>query len=797
MPAPPGSATVRAMFRTRRPLRATVTATALCLLAAAPAADAAAKRPLPDLRVTATKAPTVAPGAKATLNVTLRNEGRAKAGATVTRVSIGASPKSFTKGDKVLVSVRQPAVAGGKRASSKAKVTVPKTNGKRYILACADSGRRVRESAEGDNCALVARVGGTGSPTPVAGNALAKPKPVPGPVIVAPTKPPPVGPSKNPATHCISHTGAQVPADADLAANWNSKVATLSKVTFWWPKSRSDMKATADDLAFEMDKNIDPKLTQLMGHEPLSDAGLDCAHGTTGGVDVYLVDKIDTPWDVAPPAKPGSQGTTTPYTCNAKAPNPSYIYLARRTKETLAHEYFHVLQNTFAQRDGCKQPPWLEEGTAEWAVEFVYPHSLKDEPASAWLQAYEPPLNDADKNYDTWPFWYDIQKRVNAKAVAGIFGLLKDKDALQAADAAIGTFAKRWHQFARDAYNHSIVNTYQTDAWTQTTWKVEKTEQLLILLSNEQTRDVAYPGSQAIQPLARTYDDYTFTANVRKITISDLPTSADYKLHALLKMPDGTWKERDLTGGATFCRDKPEENIQEMVLIASNASMTAPVTSGSKVTLDATCDMPRYRVVSASFNNHTSGAMSTDQPCGSVSGTEDLGGSLTGSLTDPDFKLTREHDGDLDAGIFFDVDTSGTKELNGCTDPWGRADPCLVQRPNGKINNKEMIGFRIEVDRFNPSVARLRWIIEEASIGYFDADDTVCNVDEFYNHVEIADQTTEVPVEKIKRGTHTFTNANTKTWHVDQKTGHPAELLLDWSYTITLQVLDKDGNPIP
>jgi hypothetical protein len=789
------------MFRTRRPLRATVTVTALCLLAAVPAAEAAAKRPLPDLRISTAKATTVAPGAKATLSITLRNEGRAKAGATTTRISIGASPKSYTKGDKVLTSVRQPAVRGGKRASSKAKVTVPRQTAKRNIVACADGGRRVRESAEGDNCVLIARVGGTEPVAPVAGaggNALAKPKPTPGPIVSAPTKAPPVGPSKDPATHCVSHTGAQVPTDADLAANFNSKVATLSKVTFWWPKSRSDMKSTADDLAFEMDKNIDPKLTQLMGHEPLSDAGLDCAHGTTGGVDVYLVDKIDTPWNVAPPAKPGSQGTTTPYTCNAKAPNPSYIYLARRTKETLAHEYFHVLQNTFAQRNGCEQPPWLQEGTAEWAVEFVYPHSLKDEPASAWLQAYEPPLNDAGKSYDSWPFWYDIQKRVNAKAVAGIFPLLKDKDALEAVDTAIDGFAKRWHQFARDAYNHSIVETYQTAAWTQTTWKVEKTEQLLILFSNEQTRDVAYPGSRSIKPLARTYDDYTFTSNVRKITIADLPTSADYKLHALLKMADGSWKERDLTGGATFCRDKPEENIQEMVLIASNASMTTAVTSGSKVTLDATCDMPHYRVVSASFNNHTSGGMGgTGQPCGSVSGTEDLGGSLAGSLTDPDFKLTREHDGDLDAGIFFDVDTSGTRELIGCTDPWDRRDPCIQQRPNGKFNNKEMIGFRIEVDHLNPSVARLHWVIEEASIGYFDADDTVCNVYEFYNHVDLADQYTEIPVEQIKRGTHTFTNAGTKTWQVDQKTGKPAELLLDWSYTITLQVLDKDGNPIP
>jgi hypothetical protein len=83
------------------------------------------------------------------------------------------------------------------------------------------------------------------------------------------------------------------------------------------------------------------------------------------------------------------------------------------------------------------------------------------------------------------------------------------------------------------------------------------------------------------------------------------------------------------------------------------------------------------------------------------------------------------------------------------------------------------------------------------SIGYFDADDSVCNVYEFYNHVDLADQYTEIPVEQIRRGTHTFTNGAGKTWHVDEKTGKPAELLLDWSYTITLEVLDKDGNPIP
>ncbi|MCW2985964.1 MAG: hypothetical protein JWR63_3534, partial [Conexibacter sp.] len=598
----------------------------------------------------------------------------------------------------------------------------------------------------------------------------------------------------DPATHCIPHTGPQTPTD--LSA-WDSKLAPSSKVTFWWPKSHTSLKATATSLAQEMDQTIEPKLTALMGRKPPSDGSLDCAHGATGGVDVYLVDVIDKPWNTT--VDPGAKGWTSVYTCNKNAPNPSAIHLADWSKETLAHEYFHVLQNAFADKAGCDRPNWLEEGTAEWAVEYTYKHSLTDDQSAQWLQAYEPPLNDIKKTYDAWPFWYDVQKHVGAEAIPAVFAALEYTDPLAATDQAIGGFRARWPDFARDAYNRDPVKTFQTDAWTKTTWKVEKTASLLSLSSGQDTKDVPYPGSQAIQPLARTYDDYAFADGIRKITISGLPASADYHLHGLLHMADGSWQERDLTGGATFCRDKPEEDVQEVVLIASNASVTTPVASSAKLTVAGTCGLPHFKVIAASFSNTTTGGMSGgNQPCGAgVGGTEDYGGHLGAPLSDPDLKLSRRPNGDLEANLFFDVTSDGTMQLAGCTDPYGAELPCLKTRSNGTVDHRESMGFRVDVDHAKPTVAQLHWLIEEASIGFFDADDSVCNVDEFYQHVTAAEQDMQIPYEQLQHGTHTFENAGTKTWKVDQKTGYPADLTLSWSYTVTLQVVDADGNPIP
>ncbi|HWI72712.1 MAG TPA: CARDB domain-containing protein [Baekduia sp.] len=796
------------MLRSIRPVRAAAAVAAALVVVVAVPAGASAKA-LPDLAVSAkVPAAMVKPGKRVTVTVTLRNDGGAKAGATTTRISLGASSKAYTKGDKVLATVRQKAVGKGGKVTAKVTIKVPasasaaasgktKAQAARTILACADSGRRVRESSEGDNCVRVARVDGKAAGT-VDGTGAKQAAAAPAkPVVTAPTYTPPPKWDNDPAKHCADKIGAQVPQDKDLAS-WDSKLVTSADARFWWPKSRPDLEADATRLAAALKDDIYPALTKLMGHKPMSDGEVLCAHGPDGKLDIYLVDIIDRPYDQpGPDGKGGAMGSTQPYTCRKGfGGNPSYMYLARRDKETLAHEFFHVLQNTFGYKKDCKIDGWLAEGTAEWAVEYVYRHSLMDETASAWLKDYEPSLIAQDTDYKAWTFWYSVAKNAGTAAIAGIFPLLADKTEIEAADAAIGTFRTRWPQFARDAYNRDVVNdTFKTAGWTLTSYHVTDSSAMQILLSSETTRDVPIAGSQSLAPLTRKYDIDTFNDRVRNITIEGLPDDPDYRLRALLTMANGATKEVDLKNGDSWCRDKPEQNVAEMVLVSSNASPVNPGGGPAHLKLDSQCDLPRYKVLSASFENHTTGTM-TAQYCPVVGGKEDYGGQLAAPVSDPDFKLERQYDGDLDAGLFFDVSLSGSKSYDGCKDP-NKQECHMAGLPYNPYYDKTQMGVRLGVDHVLPGKARLEWFVHEASIGVIDYGDDNCNVYEFRNQVALEQRLVDIPLDDIMRGTHTYTISHNSTWDTDLQTGKPATLKMNWTYTITIQVIDKDGNPIP
>jgi hypothetical protein len=529
-----------------------------------------------------------------------------------------------------------------------------------------------------------------------------------------------------------------------------------------------------------------------MQRTPKADDNLDCGHGSSGGLDVYLADAIGgRRWDAK--SDPGPRGVTTPYTC-LTGPNSAFMTLADGSKETLAHEFFHVLQLAYGDKHDCDRPGWLDEGSAEWAVEYAYPGTLKNMSA-VWLEVFEG-TGLLQRSYDAWPFWYSVAHEAGADAIRAAYHNLETLDRIEAVDRAIGTFRTRWPEFARAAYNQPPVTSYT--GWTQTTLKPGVTSSLLSL-GGQSTKTVPYHGSASIDPLTRDYQGFAFEDQIRKIRLAGLPAGEDYKLLALMRMKDGSWQERDVTKGATLCRDRPADDVQEMVLVASNASPTAKLAADPKLTVDDTCGLPHFRVLSAEFSVHTDGetASKAGQSCDavSVSGSEDYGGQLTSPVEDPGFKLVRKLDGRLTGDLFFDLPADGATELHGCTEP--AEDPCTASRSLRKADGKDTIGFEIEVDPNRPQEARLRWRIHEASIGYFDAVNSVCNVYEFYNFVGSEEQVRIVPLEQLQHGTHTFSNRGTKSWNIDEKTNTPAALKLGWGYDITVQVIDQDGNPIP
>ena len=133
------------------------------------------------------------------------------------------------------------------------------------------------------------------------------------------------------------------------------------------------------------------------------------------------------------------------------------------------------------------------------------------------------------------------------------------------------------------------------------------------------------------------------------------------------------------------------------------------------------------------------------------------------------------------------------KALEGCD---FERNPCATSRTDRPMPDGTWpIGFTIAVDPAQPDVARLRWSIERPSIGFFDADDSVCHVFEFWNVHDDATGRSELPLSELVTGTHTFTATGSDVWGADSR-GNPADLSMTWSYSVTVQAVDASGQPL-
>lgn len=96
--------------------------------------------------------PTV--GQNATFKVTVRSTG-APAKASTVRVFLSAD-RTHDDHDTSLGTVSVTAIPAGESRTVKASLRIPDKPGPRYVVACADAGKAVRESSETDNCKVTA-----------------------------------------------------------------------------------------------------------------------------------------------------------------------------------------------------------------------------------------------------------------------------------------------------------------------------------------------------------------------------------------------------------------------------------------------------------------------------------------------------------------------------------------------------------------------------------------------------------------------------------------------------------------
>jgi hypothetical protein len=348
------------------------------------------------------------------------------------------------------------------------------------------------------------------------------------------------------------------------AVEWIGLTAPGGKAIVWYSPLMPSLAPRAARLANELGRTIWPELTGLMG-EPRPDCAAACA--ATGGnalLDIYLT--------------PTPQSYVVPATCCAGAP--AFIVLPPNTTYAqLSAALMHAILAGYPGA-GTAEYAWLRNAAATWAIDYVYQNTTGDPDypetnpehtaAARFLARSDLPLESRQFKRDYGAYLL-LRYIDDPSIIPDLFRMAATTpNSLAAVNAQLGGgFAEQWAQFALENWNRTPI-----DAW----------KRLDNLQSGAQPGDewsLTTPGEYGfpidLEHLSADYFRFLFPQrNLRLITIVN-PLAAGGattgQLQALLKI-GGTWRTpQDWTDLSTirFCRDQPNEDLEELVLIVSNS----------------------------------------------------------------------------------------------------------------------------------------------------------------------------------------------------------------------------------
>lgn len=406
------------------------------------------------------------------------------------------------------------------------------------------------------------------------------------------------------------------PYTGTWAKPWIAIPTADGKALIWYQEGNAAAKGSATTYAAEF-PGIWKKLTAEFG-EPQSDKGTDCYAGPDGRFDVYVDNGLT--WmaagGVGTRGAGHTLGVTMPYP-SASATfctnRPAWISVkAGQPRFTLAHEFMHAIQfsHTYAS---CDEPlGWWDEGGANWAADFVYPDDNLERDFGDWAAN---PLGSSDfvwANYRAYPFWMFLQRTYGTGVLKSIFAQMKTKKALDAVNAGIpGGFAEQWPRFALQLWNISPIGSpgfpikESFDAWDH--WPIHPTKppspDLVLDGAKEKTFELPIQNAKAAaEPLsvAAYHQVFVRDDDVREIKFTNkLKGSGPAHVQALLRLKTGEWKLKDWTGNdAVLCRDNPDEDVQELVIVSTNAGPTGSIPSFThELRARDACERPTFRII--------------------------------------------------------------------------------------------------------------------------------------------------------------------------------------------------------
>lgn len=384
--------------------------------------------------------------------------------------------------------------------------------------------------------------------------------------------------------------------------------------------------------------------TDLLARHPMPDTNEAC-NGGDGALDIYLTSLGSS----------DTRGATTSYPdrCNNV---PSWIAInagdpaiasassgigdaLRETKAIVAHEFAHVLQFTMNRPGnafgGCEEYEWLDEATAEWAMDFVDPTWNREDGLNKTSPNYQrsgsfyaqylysdhmasiekPGLaGDPKKNgYADYIFFQYLARKYDPSTIKEIYDTMEARSSVEAVEAALaskGGIKAVWPEFAMTLWNDAAnQNLDDFSRWNKYDFGLApvferragvppahpEADKLKTIEVDQQGRGresfrmlknaLERPGGASadfyeIQPRSIFYEHLKFSdPTVSSVyffnPVAVIPGHGFIKVQARKKI-GGTWRDtEDWTDESykQFCRDKKDERLEEMLIVISNSQV--------------------------------------------------------------------------------------------------------------------------------------------------------------------------------------------------------------------------------
>ncbi|MDX9893792.1 MAG: hypothetical protein RB292_05340, partial [Patescibacteria group bacterium] len=321
----------------------------------------------------------------------------------------------------------------------------------------------------------------------------------------------------------------------------------------------------------------------LLGKVPPSDGIL----GGDDKTDIYLATGAYAHLADANGGTP-SLGVNVPDNGNGKS---SFIVIRenlddKNLKTTTVHELFHAFQRAF----DCKLYPsnwWWIEGTAVWAEDFIYP---KENTEQGYVSNFIPKPDTSlfkrgdNFEYGAYVFPFYLSRTYDRMIITKIFeGCSLSAEPLQSAENTIdGGFKKNWKEFTLWNYNKKPVENYKNGDLSKIfPGDTSESGGNAGLNFVSELGEIPYATAE-LAPLTAQVISYALVnddSQIRKMTFRNLKNFTGKTdragIKAVIYPKSGTpyiedWTEK---GSRSFCLDKADENIDNVILIFSNAEL--------------------------------------------------------------------------------------------------------------------------------------------------------------------------------------------------------------------------------